>query len=80
MFKLNYQKNAVHYEDLNHLNVNHTFFENRKSFLVLLDGLSQNITNFLNEKGFVIDNKKYKKITYMTNNKGHIFLKKEIIQ
>ena len=34
-------------EDLNHLNVNHTFFENRKSFLVLLDGLSQNITNFL---------------------------------
>lgn len=34
-------------EDLNHLNVNHTFFENRISFLVLLDGLSQNITNFL---------------------------------
>jgi hypothetical protein len=34
-------------EDLNHLNVNHTFFENRKSFLVLLDGLSPNITNFL---------------------------------
>lgn len=34
-------------EDLNYLNVNRTFFENRKSFLVLLDGLSENITNFL---------------------------------
>lgn len=34
-------------EDLNYLDVNSTFFENRKSFLVLLDGLSQNITKFL---------------------------------
>jgi hypothetical protein len=34
-------------ENLNHLNDNSTFFKNRKSFLVLLDGLSPNITNFL---------------------------------
>jgi hypothetical protein len=34
-------------EDLNHLNIKSSFFENKKSFLVLLDGLSPNITNFL---------------------------------
>lgn len=34
-------------EDLNYLDTNPTFFENRKSFLVLLDGLSPNITSFL---------------------------------
>uniref|UniRef100_UPI0040479DB8 FIST C-terminal domain-containing protein n=1 Tax=Aliarcobacter sp. TaxID=2321116 RepID=UPI0040479DB8 len=34
-------------EDLNNLRVNPSFFENKKSFLVLLDGLSPNITNFL---------------------------------
>lgn len=34
-------------EDLNNLKVDPTFFENKKSFLILLDGLSPNITNFL---------------------------------
>lgn len=34
-------------EDMNYLNVNPSFFENRKSFLVLLDGLSSNKTKFL---------------------------------
>ena len=34
-------------EDLNNLDRNPIFFDNRKSFMVLLDGLSPNITNFL---------------------------------
>lgn len=34
-------------EDLNYLEEDSIFFENKKSFFVLLDGLSSNITNFL---------------------------------
>lgn len=34
-------------EDLNYINDNSSFFENRNSFFVLLDGMSPNITNFL---------------------------------
>ena len=34
-------------EDLNYINDNSSFFDNKKSFFVLLDGVSPNINNFL---------------------------------
>ena len=44
-------------EDLNNFNDKPSFFENKESFLVLLDGLSPNINNFLENLFEVVSEK-----------------------